>query len=273
MEKSLSQPDDKKKSKTVSMFLPFETDYKTLKNWRITGLVFLYFASVLSILIPLNETFLHSVAFRNILEFSNYIFIIFYFIINVVTETFIFPATSRARRLDFIDNSLGSKFLGDVSINNFSNDVVQIGTYKMAVNCFENCFFTYNISKGMMPQVITKNTIFTFIFLSTAYVGFKDNAFALPILRVFLSSLFITELIHHLNFVSKLKNLTERFKLIFMEKEKLSQNVLPHSILLILEYETILAYNKAPLSDRVYKKLSKQLTAKWEELKKYYEIV
>jgi len=33
-----------------------------------------------------------------------------------------------------------------------------------------------------------------------------------------------------------------------------------------------LAFNKAPLSDRVYRRLSARLTAEWEEVKKHYEI-
>ena len=74
----------------------------------------------------------------------------------------------------------------------------------MAVNCFENCYFTYNIGRGMSKTIILKNVIFSAVFLSAAYMGLKENLIALPILQILLSSLFMNELIHHLNFVAKL---------------------------------------------------------------------
>ena len=236
----------------------------------------LYLVSGLSILIPLiPNLYQNKTLLVDIFKFTNYILIIAYYVINVVTETFLYPATARLRRMGFIDNALASKFLGKPTENYYTNDAIQPGTYKIAVNCFENCYFTYNISKGMHKSVITKNVLFAFIFLSTAYMGLKDNAVGLPILQVFLSSLFITELIHHLNFVSKLQVLLEKFKLFFMDvtENRLDINNLYRPILLLLDYETTLAYNKAPLSDRVYRKLNKKLSVEWEELKQYYEIV
>ena len=43
-------------------------------------------------------------------------------------------------------------------------------------------------------------------------------------------------------------------------------------MLLFLDYETTLAYNKAPLSDSVYEKLNEKLTEEWEKIKKRYDI-
>lgn len=37
--------------------------------------------------------------------------IVGYYILDIYTETFLYPATARKRRKGFIDNSLGSKFL------------------------------------------------------------------------------------------------------------------------------------------------------------------
>lgn len=263
-------------SKKNSRFLPYEADFDTLNKWRRIGVILLYLVSALSILIPfVSNLYKSNILLKNIFEFANYIFIVSYYVVNVVTETFLYPATARLRRMGFIDNALGSKFLGKPTENYFTNDAIQPGAYKIAVNCFENCYFTYNISRGMHVSVITKNVLFAFVFLSTAYIGLKDNSVGLPILQVLLSSLFITELIHHLNFVSKLQVLLEKFKLFFMDvmENRLDENNLHRPILLLLDYETTLAYNKAPLSDRVYKKLNKKLSAEWEELKEYYEII
>ena len=264
------------KNKTKLRFLPYEADYDLLNKWRLVGIILLYIVTILSILIPIISNIYKSyILLYNILEFISYISIISYYVVNVVTEIFLYPATARLRRIDFIDNSLGSKFLGKKSENYFGNDSIQPGAYKMAVNCFENCYFTYNIARGMNKTIISKNVIFSSVFLFTAYMGLKVDLIALPILQILLSSLFMNELIHHLNFVAKLNILLERFRWFFMEimNNKLNLNDLQHPTLLLLEYETTLAYNKSPLSNKVYNKLKEKLSTEWEELKQYYEVI
>lgn len=104
-----------------------------------------------------------------------------------------------------------------------------------------------------------------------AYFGFKSNALFLPILQIILSSLFLTELIHHINFIVKLNRLFDCFKDAFSLKHN-AEKTLQEAILLYLDYETTLAYNKAPLSDKVYKKMNEKLTEDWEEIKSRYAI-
>ena len=260
--------------KSKFRFLPYKTDYETLNKWRFWGRALLFLVCTFSIIVPVMQKVQPSYPLKDLLSFLNFLFIFAFFVVNVVTETFIYPATSRKRRIGFVDNSLGSKFLGEDSKNYFSNDALTFGAYKMVVNCFENCFFTYNISKGMMKFVVSKSSLFCIVFLTTAFVGFKDNSIALPILQIFLSSLFITELIHYLNFLVKLNILLEKFKMFFHDFIGLPPppTLLQHSILLLLDYETTLAFNKSPLSDSVYLELREKLTKEWNELKNYYDV-
>ena len=79
-----------------------------------------------------------------------------------------YPATARKRRKGFIDNSLVSKFLNKNVEGYYTNDNLKYGPYKMLVNCCENCFFTLNIAKGMVTQILVKN-ILLFIGFLTAY--------------------------------------------------------------------------------------------------------
>jgi hypothetical protein len=258
-------------------FLPYASDFTLLKKWRATGATMLYVISGLSILIPLARQFagVQWVDWTKAgLEFVNYILIIAYFATNVVSEVFLYPAAARQRRLNFIDNSLGSRFLGEDSRGYFSNDRIGPGPYKMAVNCFENCFFTFRIAKSMEKGIVIRNALFAFVFLTFAYVGIRNNAVGLPILQIFLSSLFVAALIHHLQFVSKLAVLLDKFKMFFMETmaDTSKKAGLQYPIVLLLEYETTLAYNKAPTSDRLYMKIKDQLSEEWDELKKYYKI-
>jgi len=63
----------------------------------------------------------------------------------------------------------------------------------------------------------------------------------------------------------------ERFKESFSKKID-EEQVLQDAVLLFLDYETTLAYNKAPLSDAVYEQLNEKLSKEWEEIKDRYEI-
>lgn len=123
----------------------------------------------------------------------------------------------------------------------------------------------------MIPKVVIKNGIFIVLFLIMAYLGIKDNLVAIPILQILLSTLFLTELIHHINFIAKLEQLFERFKESF-SKNVDEEQIFQHAVLLFLDYETTLAYNKAPLSDTVYERLNEKLSKEWEEIKDRYEI-
>ena len=54
---------------------------------------------------------------------------------------------------------------------------------------------------------------------------------------------------------------------------KMNRDDLGYPIYLVLDYETVLAYNKSSLSDDKFHKLDPILSKEWEDLKKRYEIV
>ena len=171
-----------------------------------------------------------------------------------------------------VDNSLGTKLLEKPVLNYYDNDSIEKGPYKMLVNCYENCFFTYNIIKVMLPKMAIKNTILFGLLLIFAYYGIKDNVVAIPFLQLFLSSLFLIELIYHIAFFFRLKNLCDKFKQIFSTPKSTKNKTIQDAIYMVLEYETTLAYNKSPNSNSVYKKLNNKLTEEWSCIKQNYDI-
>lgn len=258
----------------INRFLPYEADYSLLSKCRKWGTRCLWVIGGLSVILPILNLFTYYGLINLLIWIINLIYfllIIGYYILDIYTETFLYPATARKRRKGFIDNSLGSKFLEKKVEGYYTNDTLNYGPYKMIINCSENCFFTLNIAKGMLPQIIIKNIICSIGFLIIAYLGIKDSLIAIPILQILLSTLFFTELIHHINFITKLEQLFERFKQAFVLKTD-NEKTLQEAVLLFLDYETTLAYNKAPLSDTVYAKLNEKLSKEWEEIKKRYEI-
>ena len=245
------------KISSVNRFLPYEADYELLSKFRKWETIGLWIIGVFSIVLPFLNTFSYNVIIHIINDVANFLYffiLISYYILDLYTETFLYPATARKRRKGFIDNSLGSKFLEKATQNYYSNDEINVGPYKMLVNCCENCYFTFNIAKAMLPIIVLKNIFFSIVALAIAYFGIN-----------------ITELVHHINFVVKLNQLFEKFLDAFVNIKDNSL-FLQQAVLLYVEYETVLAYNKAPLSDKVYNKLNQKLTKEWEEIKERYEI-
>ena len=74
-----------------------------------------------------------------------------------------------------------------------------------------------------------------------------------------------------INFIAKLEQLFERF-VDTITKPMSYDQTLQEAVLLFLDYETTLAYNKAPLSDAIYEKLNEKLTKEWEDIKVRYDI-
>lgn len=253
-------------------FIPYELNYDILTKCRKVESILLWSTSIMSLIIPVINTinFIPNI-FRLIIEIADFLLIVSYYILNLVTETFLYPATARKRRKGFIDNSLGSKYLEKEVEGYYTNDDVNKGPFKVIVNCAENCYFTMNIAKAMLPQIVFKNIGCFVIFLIIAYFGFKSNTLFLAILQIILSSLFLTELINHINFIVNLNRLFDCFKEAFLLKEN-SDKTLQEAILLYLDYETTLAYNKSPLSDKIYKKINEQLSSDWEDIKRRYEV-
>lgn len=257
--------------------LPYEISYKTLETMRTVENGFLWSTLVCSIMVQLlqwsyvqalmNVTSCVYICLTEVINYLSYFSIIGYAILYIIVEIFMQPMVSRKRRKGFIDNSLGTTLLDQPVINYYDNDDIPEGPYKMLVNCYENCFFTYNIIKEMLPRMIAKNFIFAVLLFSFAYFGIKDNIVAIPVLQLYLSSLFLFELFYHISFYFRLKHLCENFNMIFRGSKSTKNKTMQDAIHMVLEYETTLAYNKSPNSNKVYRKLNDQLTAEWEDIK------
>ena len=258
--------------------LPYEISYNTVAYWRKVENGYLWSVFICSILLQtfqidcLKHSLGSTECVINLLNILNYFSIIGYGILYIAVEIIMQPMVASERRKGFIDNSLGTKLLDKPILNYYDNDSIEQGPYKMLVNCYENCFFTYNIIKVMLPKMAIKNTILFGLLLIFAYHGIKDNVVAIPFLQLFLSSLFLIELIYHIAFFFRLKNLCDKFKQIFSTPKSTKNKTIQDAIYMVLEYETTLAYNKSPNSNSVYKKLNNKLTEEWSCIKQNYDI-
>lgn len=264
------------KKQNIRYFIPYERDYSQLIECKKYETVCLCIISLFSVSFPVLDYYFSSTLFKfkeifTILNLIYFLLIVIYYILNIYTEIFLYPALNRKRRKGFIDNSLGSKFLEKSIEGYYTNNKLPPGPYKMIINCAENCYFTKCIARAMIPQMVMKNVVVGVLFLIIAYIGIKGNLIAIPILQVLFSTLFFTNLIYYINFVGKLDHLFERFETFFINKPDESK-ILQDAVLFCLDYETTLAYNKIFLSNNVYEKLNEQLSNEWKEIKDRYEI-
>lgn len=200
------------------------------------------------------------------------IFSILIYHILIVVENYLFFEASRQKRADLIDNSFHTQLAEDNSEQYYSNDNLGSGLYKLAVNSFENTFFTYNISKEMLLPVWLKNALFGFFILVLSIYGY--NQILILVLQVSLPMILLIRALKLTFFVQKVSDLNERFRSLFNDlksKNKYSEKT-PEILISVIDYESTLSWGNVLLDDNLYEKLNPELTEKWEQMKNRYGI-
>ena len=105
-----------------------------------------------------------------------------------------------------------------------------------------------------------------------AYFGFQKNHIAMALLQLFFSTIFFRRLMHHISFCLRLKEIQELFINLFSSKSVTDKELEDNGYYYTLMYETALAYNKAPNSDKVYDASKEELNKQWADMKKRYGI-
>lgn len=259
----------------VEKFIPYEADYDTLNKWRMIEKIIFSFVILYPIIITIVEKFYFNSRILNFFDATYFISFFIYYILYIYTEVAMSPEVERKRRKGFIDNSFGSNLLEKEVKGYYSNDKISYGVYKMAINCWENCFFSLNISKEKTNKIIIRNLFLIGVVIFFAYYGFRNNKLGILVLQSLLLPLFLVELAYHFKFKDDLKRIYDDFQNFFskIKKEDISKNDgIEGEIIFICEnYEVALAYNKSSSIDsKIYQKMNAQLTKEWEEIKERY---
>lgn len=259
--------------------LPYEISYTFLKRCRSIEIFLLWITLLVPIILDIIPYFglnwgncIFFCKFFEFLDILNYISIILYAILYIVVEIIMQPMAASSRRKGFIDNSLGSHFLDKPVTNYYDNDAINFGPYKILVNCFENCFFTYSLVKATLLKKVLFSFLPFILFLLFAFYGARNYRIAMPFLQLFLSTSFLIEGVYHIVFYFRLSSLYERFKVSFLRTRVTKKEIIQDAFFMVLEYESTLAYNKSEISDAVYKRMNLQLTKEWDDMKVQYNI-
>ena len=235
----------------MTRIVPHQQIFDRAKSFDKWGNIIIYLSSILSVaLIFLGPPY------NKVIVALNAVNCVFITVIVVFDALFnyIFFEADKAKRLDFIDNSMGTDFSGARSQGYFTNENLAAGLYKMAVNCFENSFFSSQISAKMITAAWVKFVLILIIFVFSAALGEQKIVnllfqLSLPIL-LFQQALKITL------FYIRVTSTYESFLRLFndFKQQGNNQGKDPEILKIILDYQTTLAWGAIPLSDKLFNK-------------------
>jgi len=253
-------------------FVPHQVSFDQVKKWRKFNDYNLIATTLIVIaIVILDKQPSPNVAIIDGLNAVNSLLIAFYIVCEMAISYFLFRAESK-RRLDFIDNSFDTNLSGKRSEEYYTNSNLSPGLYKMAVNCFENVFFSYHISKRMVPVLLLKNLVIICVFIIAASLGEKQ--IVVLIFQLSLPVILFQQLIKIWVYNINTENVLNEFQSLFDDlknetHEKKSAKILRN----IIYYESNISWGSVLLSSSIFNKLNPALSIDWETLKQEYNII
>jgi hypothetical protein len=252
--------------------VPFKSNYDLVKIIDKYASIILYISTGIVLLAFITKSISDSL--KDIVDYIlklNCILIIAYLISGLIKDYLLFNARKK-KRLDLIDNALGTSLTTEHSLGYFSNENIEPGIYKLAVNGFENTLFSLNISKAMLPKMILQNAAVLFVFLASVIYGL--NNVVVLIIQLALPAVMLQQIIKQVLYVNYLDNVYHKYCAVFNDlKNGVSNNYKVSEMLSnILEYESTLAWANILLSETKYNELNPSLSEKWEKIKENYKI-
>lgn len=252
--------------------IPFKKKFDTAKKYDKISTFLLYASTILLII---NFTLGHITNYHSTIihwiEIINCVAIILFSIFEIIVNYIHFEAESH-RREDFVDNSFASLIAENRTEGYYTNNDLKLGLYKMGVNNFESCFFSYNIAKKDLSYLWSKTILISLIFITIAICGY--DKLLIFIIQLSIPIVLLQQSVKHTLFVSRLKNVLCRYRSLFssIKKSKSKKND-SELIRDILEYEATIAWGNILLDEKTYNKMNFTLSNEWEDLKKEYSIL
>lgn len=254
----------------MSKKVPYKTDYNLVEKNELISQFILWISVIVSV-----ATFVVSkgnilICKAETIDFLNKIncyLAVAYFVADIVAN-YLFQLAEAKRREDFFDNSLNTQLAENNSEKYFSNENLNHGITKMGVNSFENSFFSKSVSGKMLTPMLIKSAIVLALFLALAL--FTDRETLTTALQLALPFTILLQTIRLFLYNKRMKDVFKTYQRIFSstvdgKKENLIINNMTN-------YETVLSWACIKLDSKLFEKMNDDLSAKWEDLKKKYNI-
>jgi len=175
-----------------------------------------------------------------IVEIINCLIIILFSISEFVKNYTHFEAETH-RREDLVDNSFASLIAENRTEGYYTNDNLKSGLYKMGVNNFESCFFSYNIAKKELLCLWSKTIFISLLFIVIAVCRY--DKLLIFVIQLSIPVVLLQQSIKHTLFVSRLKNVLCRYRTLFSTLKKNNNKKYDSEIIRdVLEYEATIAW-------------------------------
>lgn len=254
----------------MKRIVPFSLNYVVLKRINAVESVALYLSAIIALVILLNDKSLlftdkeyWSVLLNSLLSFSA----VLYFILDILIN-YLFQLTEVHRKNDLLDNSFDTFLSDKKSEGYYSNESIEKGIYKLGVNCFENSFFSKNVSSAMIPVMLIKSIFILLLFVVLAL--FTDHKTLSSLMQVALPLTILQQTIRLITYHFRVKAVYEHFKLIFTSVDSKIRD--SYLITNVINYETTLAWAGILLDSKKFDALNVPLTKEWEEIKINHKI-
>lgn len=196
----------------------------------------------------------------------NCLFIIIYQFGEICFD-FILAYAEKEKRRDLFDNAFGTKLATKNSEGYYTNTGLPPGVYKLGVNNFESCFFTFRILKTDLWENVVRVIVIALLFLLIAFV--PEKSWLVLLIQLTLPLSIILEALRYFETMYSLNNILDDYWKLF---EK-SNNIREADILFNLSnYTSTLARGRIILSNRTYNKLNDKVSLEWSEIKKKLNI-
>lgn len=255
----------------MSKKVPFKSKFDTAKKYDRYSTYLLYISTALLIgnFILIKTANIPILIIRWI-EIINCLTIVLFSIAEFIVDYIHFEAETH-RREDLVDKSFGCFLSENRTESYYTNDDLKSGLYKMGVNNFESCFFSYNIAKKDLAPLWLKSIILSLLFISIGIAGY--NEILIFIVQLSIPAVLFRQSIKQTIFVSRLKNVLGRYQCLFSNLKNYKNKKNDSEIIRnILEYEATIAWGNSLLNEKIYNNLNDSLSNEWEELKKEYSI-
>gem|GEM_PF-496617 len=256
--------------KKMNKKVPFKNKFGTARKYDKISTYLLYSSTILLFASFISGNFFDfSLTVICIIETINCLIIILFSISEFVMNYTHFEAEAH-RREDLVDNSFASFIAENRTEGYYNNDNLKSGLYKMGVNNFESCFFSYNIAQKELPRLWSKTIFISLFFIAIAVCGY--NKLLIFTIQLSIPVVLLQQSIKHSLFVWRLKNVLCRYRVLFSTLKNNSKKNDSEIIRDILEYEANIAWANILLNEKMYNKMNATLTDEWEKLKKEYSI-
>src|SRR5258708_3875368 len=163
----------------MAKFAPHHSLYKIIQIIKGFSDGMFWAIFILSVLPTLATRFCPKIKLDDLFNVANVVCIFLFFVLDIIVDYGLMPQADSKRRDDFIDNSFGSKFSTNNSVDYFDNEEIKTGLYKAAVNLFENCFFSLSLINHVTARrIIRPSVVFVTVWV-IGYFGFKTVPFGL----------------------------------------------------------------------------------------------